>query len=263
LDERALRARRVCQATKTRVQRGATVGPTDVEGWVVQLDLLRDAAKGSSVDAPELGTFVGVDEEGRGRLLWSDGTHNFAEPDALTWVDVETASYAPGDQRTGVRLVAHGRYVGPYFSEQERILYVRMATAMAEALGADVGALFARCDGDDEPQMASWFLGKGPGGAAASLIYSMGVLARVPHLRPELLAETKDAPKDPAFAWMNLTGSLVDLKQDRVATLIGSDGGMIALSSHGVVLRFPFKDANRAGRASLRMARALDIGTLR
>src|SRR5258706_9918280 len=39
--QRVERAQRVCEATRSRVQRGATIGPTDSEGWVVELVLTR------------------------------------------------------------------------------------------------------------------------------------------------------------------------------------------------------------------------------
>src|SRR6185295_5747574 len=56
--ERAERAARVCDATRARGLRGAAVGPSDVEGWVVELWALREAAQPSPAADPALASFV-------------------------------------------------------------------------------------------------------------------------------------------------------------------------------------------------------------
>ncbi|HEX7669115.1 MAG TPA: hypothetical protein VF395_06020, partial [Polyangiaceae bacterium] len=68
--ERAERAAHVCEATRSRVMRGATVGPSDVEGWVIELWALRSASKPSLVTDPVLRTFVSESSgQTRGRIV--------------------------------------------------------------------------------------------------------------------------------------------------------------------------------------------------
>lgn len=78
--ERAERAAHVCEATRSRVMRGATVGPSDVEGWVVELWALRSASKPSLVSDPVLGTFVSAGSgQTKGRIVWPNAAPSLAD----------------------------------------------------------------------------------------------------------------------------------------------------------------------------------------
>jgi hypothetical protein len=157
--------------------------------------------------------------------------------------------------------VLTGRYVVPYFTESDRIVYVRLATALREKLGAKYGALYARCAHGSTHHLGAWFAGPGANGAAASLLYFMGTFAEVPHLKPSVLASDGGA-FDHLLAFGSIVESTKTLDKARVLSLLAPNGGMIAGTSSDIhAITFPFHDSNRAARASREMARGLGIGT--
>ncbi len=261
--QRRARAERVCQATRSRIQRGATVGPTDVEGWVVELVLLRDGSSAELTFDPGLSPFISR-RPGQlsGKFVWASAEDIAGAEGPSTVVTVADASIPNPEtpKHRGVRLTFAGRYVAPYFRDDGRKSFIRVAAALAERLGATHGALYARCAESSSHYLGAWFRGPGAGGASASLVYWMGAFADPPQLRAAVLAA--DAGADPILDRVEQAGA--ELTKARVAKLIGSDGGMIAGRPDGPhTLTFPFKDGNRAARASLELARELNVGVVR
>jgi hypothetical protein len=151
-----------------------------------------------------------------------------------------------------VRLTFTGRYVLPYFREEERPAVIHAAAALAERVGATHGGLYARCEHSSSHQLGAWFLGPGPRGAAASLVYFMGVKAEVPQVRAELSAGSR--------ALDRLGQAFEPFDRPRVGKLVGTHGGMIAGRAEGPgSITFPFRDGNRAARASLELVRAAKL----
>jgi serine/threonine-protein kinase len=269
--ERKARALRVCRSTQSRVMRGATVGPIDVEGWLVEMvvfargthpwqgesqvaELLTRQDTGAwqvtSTVAPELSALEGP------------GTEVRLEPYELTGsAGAAGNGQEPSEVYSGVKLSFTGRYVTPYFKEDERISYVRFGNALIDALGADHGALFARCEGDTSQHMGAWFRGPSPGAASALLLFAMGAHAQTPHLRANLLSAAADGSFDPGYSWLQLQSLTAPLKRARIATLFGNQGGMLAgkAGEDTTIVTFPFRDANRAERSSLILAQELGI----
>ncbi|MCA9597419.1 MAG: hypothetical protein KC776_29095 [Myxococcales bacterium] len=262
--ERRARAERVCQATRSRVMRGATVGPTDVEGWVVELVLLRDGSSGDLTFDPGLGPFVARRPGAlSGRFVWPAAEDISGAEGPSTLVTVADASLPNPQQpkHRGVSLTFSGRYVAPYFKDEGRKSFVRVAAALAERLGATHGALYARCAESSTHHLGAWFLGPGPGGAAASLVYWMGAFADPPQLRAALIRHDGVVSPEASGTLGQLEDAAKDLTKPRVAKLIGSDGGMIGGHPDGPhAITFPFKDGNRAARASRELARELGVG---
>ena len=265
--ERQARAQRVCEATRSRVMRGATVGPTDVEGWVVELTLLRPGDTPDLTFDPGLANFIERRPgQFEGHFAWA-GAPKLKEargPGARVQVSSANAPGASKPELRGVRLTFSGRYVSPYFKESERGQYFRTAAALAERLGASYGGLYARCAEGNTHHIGSWFRGPGAAGAAAALSYFMGAFAPAPHVRREVLFP--DGGSDPrrSSAILRITASGSALTKDRVARLLGEHGGMIAGRSGGpMTLTFPFRDGNRASRASHTLARSVGVATER
>ena len=255
-DEDAARQRRaeaVCQRTRVRVMQGATVGPADVEGWVVELSLIGPAAARVG-RSPALARFFVTLPEGGHRVSGSSGLAAVTGP--TTRVVLEPKPLPGGLEQ--LRATFTGRYVDPYFRAERRSEFVRLSAELATAVGATHGALYARCAEDDAPHIGSWFYGPGPAGAAASLMFAMGVSADVPHFGAALL---EPRPEEPAADLLRrIEQAAAPLDRERVAVLIGADGGSIAGRPEGpTTLAVDFADANRASRISLRLARALGI----
>jgi hypothetical protein len=154
-----------------------------------------------------------------------------------------------------------GHYVVPYFNEPERLDYLRFARVLTDALGADYAGLYARCASGTSHQIGSWFRGPTSGGSLASLLFFMGVYADHPDLRLSVHAPTGASSVDPAFALKSLIGAATPVKKARILELVAADGGMVTGTDDQIsTITFPYRDGNRAGRASHVAARELGIG---
>jgi hypothetical protein len=258
--ERLAFANSACALTRERIARGASIGPADSEGWVVELDLLR---RGAPVDlslVPALSKFVTLKPGAHsGTVTWSAATHLAAMQRFDAEVAV-TASPALGeDQVSGLSLVFSGPYVLPYFTDGQRTDYLQLAEALAEELGATDGGLFARCANAENHQIGAWFLGSTPGRAVGSLVYFMASYSEVPLLKPNVLGVLAGPPQR-GHAFDAISAAASNMDRGAAATLIGRELGMVSgRTDHGTRLTFPFRDANRAARASVVAARALHL----
>ncbi len=264
--ERAARAARVCDATRSRVLRGAAVGPSDVEGWVVEISALRDPSKPPLATDPAWGAFVAKEKAtGLPRIVWPGAPSLASAAGPETTVALLESDIVDGEAPPvlrGMQLVLTGRYVLPYFHDAMRIDYVKFASALTDALGANYAAMYARCAAGTSHHIGSWFRGPSPGGALTSLLYFIGSYGDRPDLRGSVLVPDGAASIDRAFAFHNLLGVTSAIKKSRVMTLLATENGMIAgLDDQPSTISFPFRDANRAGRATLEIARALGIDT--
>lgn len=258
--ERAARAQRVCEATRSRILRGATVGPTDVEGWVVELVLIREAA--DPLRDPALGEYLSQGEDaGAQRFVWKDAPEIAAQQGLGTDVSVTEET---GTGASGLRLTFHGKYVNPYFDPAKRGQYVKLANALAERLGASHGALYARCSLGGGHHLGSWFLGPTPGQAAAALVYWVGAFADPPHLRKSVLFPEGGGDVRQSGVFSRLGALSTDLDRKKLRTTAGEHDGMLTGEDEGrTVLTFPFADSNRAARASFSLAKTLGAGVER
>ncbi|MEI9940238.1 MAG: hypothetical protein WDO69_23720 [Pseudomonadota bacterium] len=262
--ERAVIASTACSKSRARVARGGSVGPADVEGWRVQLVLLR---RGPNVDLSQsaaLGPFVRRAAGSKaGKLVWAKASSLVAEDrfDA----QVELAVLPPLGEKnvSGISLVFSGPYVVPYFTEDQRSDYFLLADALADALGASDGALFAHCADSEAHHVGSWFLGATPGAAVASMIYFMESYSDFPVLKPEVLGNgTDQARRGHTFDAISQAAS--SLSRSSVATLVGGELGMISgRPNKPARLTFPFRDGNRASRSGLEAARSLGLASSR
>jgi hypothetical protein len=260
--DRQERAERVCNATRARVVRGAPIGPSDVEGWVVELSLLSNKDSPDPISDPALATFVS-NSAGRGRIVWSQAgvLANLEGQDTGATVTAANLPATGAPSFKGLRIVLTGRYVSAYFDEAARVTLVRFALALSEALHSEYAALYARCAGGRAHHLGSLFRGTTPGGAVASLLYFMGTFGDVPDVRRSLLSPAEGAPEDSAFAFQNVLKAAAPLKKTRVMAMVGAEGGMIAgLDNQPSTVSFPPRDPNRASRASHRIADELGLG---
>jgi hypothetical protein len=164
-------------------------------------------------------------------------------------------------QLNGVRLIFSGPYVTPYFSEELRSDYLLLADALADALSATDGALYAHCANANAHYIGSWFLGANPGAAVGSLVYFMAAYNDVPVLKPEVLGSGDDAQRH-GQAFDAVSKATHGLDRGATATLVGRELGMISgRPNKPSRLTFPFRDANRAKRSSVDVARALELAS--
>jgi len=262
--ERAVIASAACAKSRSRVARGGSVGPADVEGWQVELVLLR---RGPALDLSQssaLAPFMRRDADTKTtKLIWAKANSLMAQERFDAQIEARALPPLGAKNLSGVSFVFSGPYVVPYFTEDQRADYFLLADALAEALGATDGALFARCADSESHHVGSWFLGATPGAAVGSLIYFMDGFTDVPVLKAEVLPGGTD-PARRSHAFDAIDRAAGSLSRDSVATRMGSELGMISVRpNHPSRLTFPFRDGNRASRAGLDAARALGLGTAR
>jgi hypothetical protein len=259
--ERAARAERVCAATRARLLRGGSVGPTDAEGWVVEVSLLTGAAGAS----PHWGRLDGFVERGdgarKGRLIWP-GSKLSELSGIMTAVEVEELRLpdaAPSFLQLTITL--SGEYVLPYFLERDRIELVRFAHALAKDQDARFGALYARCAGSHTHDLGAWFAGASAGDASAALLYFMGAHSYPVQLERRVLSQSADDGVDPAFTLTSLIEATDKIDRRQVASMIGGQDGMVAEAEGITSIRFPFIKASSATRASLAVGRRLKVAS--
>jgi len=258
--ERAGLATNACEQARARVARGANIGPADVEGWVVELVLARENSRADLAHLPGLAKFIrSGSSAGQGSVVWAHAPNLTSQQRFDANVKVGDAREFVPASASGLSFVFSGPYVVPYFTEAQRSDYFALADALAEELGATDGALFARCESGQAHHIGAWFLGGTPGKAMASLIYFMSAFADAPLLKPEVLRHTQSGT-DWGGTFDAIRAASADLDRGTSATLIGNEMGMISgRPGHPTRLTFPFRDANRASRASLAAARSLRL----
>lgn len=259
--ERAERAERVCAATRARVLRGGSVGPTDAEGWVVDVSLIAGAAGASSRWGRLDGFVERAAAGGKGRLSWSgstlselSGIMTAAEVQEQRWPEA-----APSFLQLTVTL--SGEYVLPYFRERDRIELVRFAHALAKDQGARLGALYARCAGSHTHHLGAWFAGPSAGEASAALLYFMGAHSYPVQLERRVLSQAADDSLDPPFTLTALLAATDAIDRRQVASMIGGQDGMVAEAEGITSIRFPFIKSSSASRASLAVGRRLKVAS--
>lgn len=262
--ERQLRLQHTCSETEARVMRGATVGPVDVDGWVVELTLLRPAALGPLSADPQLAKFVRLGKDSRtGQLVWSEALELSQLSSPATRVEIADQVHPERGEPElrGLTIGFFGQFVGAYFDETQRPRFMQVASAVSEHLGATHAGLYARCEHSQSHQLGSWFRGNTPSDAAAVLVLLMGVYAAVPQLpTPLLVGEAPDSGLDRARTLAIIRDRTKTLDRAQIARILSDHGGLIAGARGGpTTLSFEFKDGNRAARSSLALVRAIGL----
>lgn len=262
-EDRRQRAVRVCENARARVLRGATIGPTETEGWVVDVLVVRWPAK-DALDARHavLDTFLAPGAPGElRRFVWSEQPELVALEGSATGVRVTSdVVEGPSGRATQLRLTFGGALVDRYFRPEERVRYFHVASALSDALQATYAGVFARCEGGNTHHVGSWFRGASPAEAAVALVYLVGLYAEPPHLAEPFLRPDGTEGLDRAYALASLREAANGIDQRTLVGLLGSSGGMVLGTPNGAsVISFPFTDANRASRASRDIARALRL----
>ncbi len=257
------RSSRVCAAALSRVYQGGHVSVADVDGWVVEVGLLKAGGTTPLHTHPALRAFVENPEQTDGsRFIWDQEPALAALDTTDTKISVFSTPVSRGTEVTaaGVTLSFSGTYVDAYFSEENRMKYYHIASALAAQLEATHAALYARCADQRVHSLGSWFWGLDEKAAATALLYFMGTYASPPHLATPFLRPPGETELHRPHAFGSIVQHTAHLDRESLATLVGSEGGM-ALGKPGdaVVITFPFQDGNRASRVSRSIARVTSL----
>lgn len=260
--ERALRAARVCEATRARVVRGATVHRTDAEGWVVEFMALRSLSAPTDFPEENLKHFLEDPTRAGGSKLLSASSPpalQNSDSDSLVEVQQEELRDLEGNQLALLRLSFHGGYVDPYFDEETRDSYYHLAHQLSEKLQATHSGLYARCASGVTHHLGSWFRGKTEADAARALLFILGTYADPPHIMSHFLKQ-EDGSWNRGRAWSALRSTQTPIDRALLAEQLGQQGGLVVgRSGEHITLVFPFRDGNRASRASRALARQLHL----
>jgi hypothetical protein len=232
------------------------VGPTDVEGWVVELSMIRQSNAHWLGDG-EIDAFISRSPDaGHGHVVWEGASALRGLRGPGTDVSVELSQVGSSAALQSLVITFGGRYVPPYFTAAQRPEFVALASALATRLAADFAGLYARCAAGTTHHLGSWFRGGDPGGAAAALLYIIGSYARSPVL--DGVRGSAREPPDRSRLLEHMVRLTAGLTRSQVSMLIGRHGGMIAgRPGQTASLLFPFDDGNRAARASREIAQTL------
>lgn len=247
-----------CANTMSRVFRGGSVTVADAAGWIVELALLRQGGPQLLSEDAALRRYLEHPQNPQGsRFIW-EGEPNFAPlATSDTLVRVRPLMLDdPSRELSGVALAFSGTLVDPYFNESGRSKYYHIAHTLAKDLNADHAALYARCVGHESHALGSWFRGKNAGGAAASLVYFMGVFASPRHIDTAALPLLESGAVHHPQVFTKIANQAQGLDRKALASAIGNEGGMaMGGPQEPVTITFPFKDGNRASRSSRSLAR--------
>ncbi len=257
------RASRVCSATLTRIFQGGSVSVADVDGFRVEIALLRVGSSAALADAPELDLFVEDHRSATGsRFIWGPEKDLATVETSDSVVVVRSMPFdGDGERISGVVLSFGGSLVDPYFKEEQRNRYFHIAHALSQRLGATHTAVYARCFDQPLHALGSWFRGEDTGGAIAALVYFMGTYARPLHLAKPFTHPPGEDRLNREHAFRSIVDKTKDMTRTELASIVGHEGGM-ATGKDGdqVLITFPFGDGNRASRASRSVVRATGLG---
>jgi hypothetical protein len=255
----AHRTERVCAATMTRVFRGGSVTIADVDGWIVEIALMGARGKPTEWQPEILQKYLEAPNDPKGsRFIWKEepGLAPLDTSDTLVkarHVDVSDGS----ESRWSLVLSFGGTLVDPYFQEASRNKYYHIAHSLSDDLNAELGALYASCQGNPTHALGSWFRGRDAAGAATSLMYFMGMYASPSHIGPaQYLTPGSDGATKHETALFNIGKNSASVNRKALSGVVGEEGGMaFGAVNSPVTITFPFRDGNRASRASRTLAR--------
>lgn len=242
------RRARVCEVARKQVLTTGTLAQLDAEVWLAELWLATSKPGEDMAGSKALAALVD-----QGKLTAA------ADPDlaALREARVEIAAEegAPGPWR-GVHVRFHGGYVSAFFDTAGRERMNRVAGLLADAAGAEVGALYGRCAHLRWHDVGAWFRGATPALATSALVYSIGYFSE-----RRLTGRDPAVPPGPGDLEA-LAGALAKLDRVKVEAAVREAGGTFApgVGDAPTVLLFPLGGPTRAARASGLLATEAGMG---
>lgn len=239
----------VCAGVRRRVLAGASFGPYDAEGWVVELWLAREDGR-LGPDHPQLAR---VDEEG--------GLARFdAELAALRGtVTVGELAPPPGSEPTarpgGALVSLRGALATAFVDPGQRARFPALADRLYDATGAELGGLWARCGELPWHDLGAWFRGVDRGAAAGALLFASGRYGEGGAVH----ASSPSGAANTLGALVTRSRAVVDERALEIA-VIDLGGRAQTLPGAGTTITFPLAAYTLATRSSRELAALLDRG---
>lgn len=255
LDVDAAASDQHCTEVFNRIQRGGSVTPLDIDGWVVELSLVSNADT-LTPDLPVLNDYFERRSNNIERQTkWANSPQlDHANP-ALAGVLVSKeplVTAIPGG-RSGIVIAWRGQYVATYFSQTDRQEYVRLAHSLYVETGAQYGALHARCVHSPSRSLGAWYRGPNVSGALSFLAAHMELFADNSSIPGSAGARgPEDLRKPLEELWIRLKAA----DRRKATYLLATAGGSVSeRPGQFATLEFPFSPGNRAALAAHNIAR--------
>lgn len=243
------RTRTVCESARAQVLRTGTLAHLDAQVWLAELWL---ATSRPGEDLSRAKGLAGLVDQGK--LTAGADPELAAIREARVEIVGEEAG--PGLSFRGMHVRFHGGYVSAFFETAGRERMNVVAGKLADATGAEVGALYARCAHLRYHDIGAWFRGSSPGLAAGALVYSMGLFSE--------RRLTNHDPSTPATAsdLAALTAAVAKVDHGKLEASVRDSGGTFAPGVGGAptLIVFPLGGPTRAARASGQIATHAGMG---
>lgn len=233
------RRSRVCEVARKRVLETGSLAQLDAEVWLAELWLATSKSGEDMARSKALAPLVD-----QGKLTAA------ADPDlaALREAKVEIVGEesAPGLAWRGMHVRFHGAYVSAFFDAAGREKLNRVAGLLADATGAEMGALYGRCAHLRHHDVGAWFRGSTPALASSALVYAMAFFS-------ERRLTNRDPSSPPTAGDLaSLVTAASKLDKAKVEAAVRDAGGIFAPGVGGAptVIAFPLGGPTRAARAS-------------
>ena len=237
----------VCSGVRKRVLSGASFGPYDAEGWVVELWLAREDGK----LGPEHPQLAAIDDPGG--LARLD-----AELAALRGtVAVGELAPPPGSDPTarpgGALVSLRGGFATAFVDPALRARFPALADRLYDATGAQLGGMWARCGDLPWHDLGAWFRGVDRGAAAGALMFASGRYGEGGAVH----ATAPSGAHNTLGALVTRARAAVD---ERAIELAVTDLGARAqtVSGAGTTFTFPLAGYTLATRSSRELASVID-----
>ena len=268
-EQQSRRLATACRAVRERVYSGATIGPFDTTGWVVELWLasrpgplagsagsarpagLARADAGAPASKPvSLASMASAVENGHLAPGLDDALARVSDG---TLVLDEAANPTTSPGWTGVTLRFGGGHARAFFEPEPRTRFLALADRLFESSGADLGALYARCAGSPVHDVGAWFRGRDTASAATALLFGIGLFAERPQIDRAALGSAE-------LDGLRAAATAKKLDAPTLKGLIGEQGGSLVAIPGAVTLAFPLGGPVRAVGASRAVAVKIGVG---
>jgi serine/threonine-protein kinase len=246
------RRARVCEVARKRVLETRSLAGLDAQVWLTELWLA------TSKPGDDMARSKGVTD------LIDQGTRKLtaaADPDLAAIAEAQVELDADESARAGVpwrgvRVRFRGGYVSAFFEPPGRERLHRVAQKLADATGAEMGALYARCSHLRYHDVGAWFRGATPPLAASALVYSMGFFSE-----RRLTNHDPSAPPT-ASDLVALTVAMTKVEKGTFETAVREVGGTYApgAGESPTVISFPLGGPTLAARVAGSLATSAGRG---
>jgi hypothetical protein len=223
------RRARTCEDARAGMLKNGKLPTVDMQVWIAELWLLT-SKPGDDMSRP-LAPLIE-----KGKLTARADPELAALSQAQVDIEPDRSAAAPW-RGTIVRF--RGGYVSKFFEPAGREKMIIVANALADATGAEMGALYGRCEHLKSRDIGAWFRGASPAAASAALVRAM--------------AEPKAAPD-----LAELVARLGKVEKSALESAVKGPGGTFApgAESAPTVITFPLYGPTLATRASNELAKA-------